>query len=118
MSANQLQRQTNLAPEPPDLTFEHIGDAKLVSDFRRVLDDKNVHAVVIATPHHWHCPIALRALAAGKDVYVEKPASHVFQEGRLLVDAAARDARIVQHGTQMRSSPVTVCSSNPPFSTT
>jgi len=78
-----------------------------VADFRRVLDDKNVDAVIIATPHHWHIPIALGALQAGKDVYVEKPASHVFQEGRLLVDAAHKYERVVQHGTQMRSSGVT-----------
>jgi len=76
-------------------------------DFRRVLDDKSVDAVVIATPHHWHCPIAVPALQAGKDVYVEKPASHVFREGRLLVEAARRHKRVVQHGTQMRSSEVT-----------
>jgi predicted dehydrogenase len=79
----------------------------LSGDFRRVLDDKRVDAVVIATPHHWHCPIAIRALAAGKDVYLEKPASHVFHEGRLLVEAAKKSGRIVQHGTQMRSSDVT-----------
>jgi predicted dehydrogenase len=82
-------------------------DVALVEDFRKVLDDKNVDALVVATPHHWHCPIALRALAAGKDVYVEKPASHVFREGRLLAEAARKHKRIVQHGTQMRSSPVT-----------
>ena len=79
----------------------------LVADFRKVLDDKAISAVVIATPHHWHMPIGLRALAAGKDIYVEKPASHVFREGRLLVDAAAKEKRVVQHGTQMRSSDVT-----------
>jgi len=76
-------------------------------DFREIIDDDSIHAVVIATPHHWHCPIAVPALLAGKDVYVEKPASHVFHEGRLLVDAARKNRRIVQHGTQMRSSPVT-----------
>jgi predicted dehydrogenase len=76
-------------------------------DFRRVLDDKDIEAVFITTPHHWHCPIALRALAAGKHVYVEKPASHVYREGQLLVQAAARARKIVQHGTQMRSSEVT-----------
>ncbi|MBM4068707.1 MAG: Gfo/Idh/MocA family oxidoreductase [Planctomycetes bacterium] len=78
-----------------------------VEHFRRVLDNKEVQAVVIATPHHWHCPIALRALAAEKHVYVEKPASHVFREGRLLIEAAQKHRRVVQHGTQMRSSPVT-----------
>jgi len=75
-------------------------------DFRSIIDDKSIDAVVIATPHHWHCPIAIGALLAGKDVYIEKPASHVFHEGRLLVDAARKNKRIVQHGTQMRSSPV------------
>ena len=77
-------------------------------DFRSIIDDPSIDAVVIATPHHWHCPIAVPSLLAGKDVYVEKPASHVFHEGRLLVDAAQRNKRIVHHGTQMRSSPVTV----------
>ena len=77
-------------------------------DFRAIIDDKSIDAVVIATPHHWHCPIAIPALLAGKDVYVEKPASHVFHEGRLLLDAARQHDRIVQHGTQMRSSPVLV----------
>jgi len=78
------------------------------ADFRRVLEDKAVDAVFIATPHHWHAPIALRALAAGKHVYVEKPASHVYAEGRLLIEAARKANRIVQHGTQMRSSEVTM----------
>lgn len=76
-------------------------------DFRSIIDDDSIDALVIATPHHWHCPIAVPALLAGKDVYIEKPASHVFHEGRLLADAAAKNNRIVQHGTQMRSSPVT-----------
>ena len=80
---------------------------KPMNDFRRVLDDDSVEAVVIATPHHWHCPIAIPALQAGKDVYLEKPGSHVFREGRLLVEASRKYDRIVQHGTQMRSSEVT-----------
>ena len=80
---------------------------KLQEDFRDVLADRDVDAVVVATPHHWHCPIAIRAMQAGKDVYIEKPASHVFREGRLLVDAARKYDRIVQHGIQMRSSEVT-----------
>jgi len=78
-----------------------------IKDFRRVLDDKTIAAVIVATPHHWHVPIALRAIAAGKDVYLEKPASHVFREGRLLIEAIKREKRILQHGTQMRSSEVT-----------
>ena len=80
---------------------------KKVNDFRQVLDDPSIDAVVIATPHHWHVPMAVRALRAGKDVYLEKPGSHVFREGRVLVDTAEETGRIVQHGTQMRSSGVT-----------
>jgi predicted dehydrogenase len=79
----------------------------LVDDFRRVLDDKSIDAVFVTTPHHWHAPIALRALQAEKHVYVEKPMSHVYNEGRLLVQAAKKHNRVVQHGTQMRSSAVT-----------
>ena len=78
-----------------------------LEDFRKVLEDRSVDAVIVATPHHWHAPIAVRAMQAGKDVYIEKPASHVFREGRLLIDAAKKYGRIVQHGTQMRSSEVT-----------
>ncbi len=80
---------------------------RTVEDFRRVLDDGEIDAVVIATPHHWHCPIALAAMQAGKHVYVEKPASHVYREGQLLVQAAEKYKRVFQHGTQMRSSEVT-----------
>jgi predicted dehydrogenase len=84
------------------------GDAPVKHlDFRALIDDDGIDAVVVATPHHWHCPIAVRALDAGKNVYVEKPASHVFNEGRLLVEAAKRNGRIVQQGTQMRSSEIT-----------
>jgi predicted dehydrogenase len=77
---------------------------RLEADFRRLLDDKSIDALIVATPHHWHIPVTLRALQAGKDVYVEKPASHVFREGRLLIESARKYRRIVQHGTQMRSS--------------
>jgi predicted dehydrogenase len=80
---------------------------RTVEDFRRVLEDSDIDAVFITTPHHWHTPIAVRALQAGKHVYVEKPASHVYNEGKLLVEFANRYKRVVQHGTQMRSSEVT-----------
>ena len=79
-----------------------------ISDLRKVLDDKNVDAVVIATPDHWHAPATILACDAGKDVYVEKPASHNLREGRLMVDAARRNKRIVQLGTQSRSRPSTI----------
>ncbi|HWC91154.1 MAG TPA: Gfo/Idh/MocA family oxidoreductase [Pirellulales bacterium] len=75
-----------------------------VRDFRRALDDKAVDAVVIATPDHWHAPAAILACAAGKHVYVEKPASHNGREGELLVAAARKHKRVVQLGTQRRSS--------------
>lgn len=80
---------------------------RAVEDFRRILDDKSIDAVVIATPHHWHAPMAVRAMQAGKHVYLEKPAAHVYREGQLLVQAAAKYRRVFQHGTQMRSSEVT-----------
>lgn len=80
---------------------------RIERDYRRVLDDPALDALIIATPHHWHALIAVGALASGKSIYVEKPASHVFREGRLIADAAKRSGKIVQHGTQMRSSEVT-----------
>jgi predicted dehydrogenase len=79
----------------------------LVSDIRRVLDDRSVDAIVMATPLHWHAPGTILACDAGKDVYVEKPASHNIREGRLMVEAARRNRRVVQVGVQSRSRPVT-----------
>lgn len=78
---------------------------KPVEDFRRILDDRSIDAVVIAIPDHWHVPAALLALEAGKHLYVEKPCSHNLREGRALVDAARRHGLLVQHGTQSRSNP-------------
>jgi predicted dehydrogenase len=80
---------------------------QLLGDLRRALDDKTIDAVVIAAPDHWHAPATLLACAAGKDVYVEKPCSHNLREGRLMIEAARRHKRIVQHGTQSRSRPST-----------
>ena len=74
-----------------------------VADLRRVLDDEEVDAVVIATPDHWHAPATILACQAGKHVYVEKPCSHNIREGRLMVEAARRYGRTVQVGTQSRS---------------
>jgi predicted dehydrogenase len=79
------------------------GKARTYSDFRKLLDDRAVDAVVVATPDHWHPLIAVAACQAGKDVYVEKPVSNVVREGRLMVDAARRNRRIVQVGLQQRS---------------
>lgn len=78
-------------------------DARAVKDLREVLDDKDVDAVWIATPDHWHAPATILACDAGKHVYVEKPCSHNVREGRLMVEAARRNRRVVQVGTQSRS---------------
>ena len=76
-----------------------------VSDLRKILDDKSIDAVYIATPDHWHTPAAILALDAGKHVYVEKPCCHNIREGRLLADAVQRNGKILQVGTQSRSAP-------------
>ncbi|HEY0110577.1 MAG TPA: Gfo/Idh/MocA family oxidoreductase [Fibrella sp.] len=77
---------------------------KREQDLRKVYDDKDIDAVSIATPNHWHALAAIWACQAGKDVYVEKPACHNLYEGRKLVEAAGKYNRIVQHGVQLRSS--------------
>ena len=76
-----------------------------IGDFRRALDDRDVDALVIATPDHWHAPMALLALAAGKHVYLEKPCGHNPREGELLVAAQKRTGKVVQMGNQQRSAP-------------
>ncbi|HWN93684.1 MAG TPA: Gfo/Idh/MocA family oxidoreductase [Methylomirabilota bacterium] len=81
------------------------GGAKLYRDFRRLLEDKSVDAVVVATPDHWHALQTMMACAAGKDVYVEKPVSLFAREGRWMMDVARRHKRVVQVGTQQRSGP-------------
>lgn len=73
-------------------------------DFRRVLERQDIDAVIIATPDHWHALPAIMACQAGKDVYVEKPLSLTIGEGRVMVNAARRHNRVVQMGTQQRSS--------------
>jgi len=78
---------------------------KAVKDFRRALDDTSVDAVTIAAPDHWHTPMAILALAAGKHVYVEKPCSHNPKEGELLLAAIPKYGRLVQMGNQRRSFP-------------
>ena len=80
-------------------------DALATRDHRAVLDLKDVDAVVIATPDHWHSPLAIEACQAGKDVYVEKPLTHDLSEGKAVVEAQNRHKRIVQVGMQQRSMP-------------
>jgi len=86
-------------PSPlPDGIIKH-------RDFRRLLEMKEIDAVVIVTPDHWHCLAGIMACQAGKHAYVEKPVSHTIWEGRKLVEAARKYNRIVQTGTQQRSCP-------------
>lgn len=75
------------------------------NDFRKILDRKDIDAVVVAPPDHWHALIAVKACEAGKDVYVEKPIGHNIREGRLVVEAARKHNRVVTIGTQQRSGP-------------
>jgi predicted dehydrogenase len=75
------------------------------TDIRKLLEDKDVDVVTIATPNHWHSLAAFWAVQAGKDVYVEKPVSHNVSEGRRVVEAARKYEKIVQAGTQCRSNP-------------
>src|SRR5690242_1083569 len=78
---------------------------KAIKDFRTILDDKDIHAVSIATPDHWHTPAAILALSAGKQVYVEKPCGHNPEEGEMLVAAQKKYGHLVQMGNQRRSWP-------------
>lgn len=80
---------------------------KTTSRFEDVISDPDVDAVIIATPHHWHAPIAIAAMQEGKDVYIEKPISHVYNEGHAIIAASEKYNRVVQQGSQMRNSPVT-----------
>ena len=97
-----------------DVDKDHLAKAKALAestgrpcsafdDYRRLLDDKSIDAVVIATPDHWHALPTVDACAAGKDVYCEKPLSLTVAEGKLMVEAARKNNRIVQTGSQQRS---------------
>lgn len=81
-------------------------NAKTTQDLRKVMEDKDIDAVVVSTCNHWHVLASIWAIQAGKDVYVEKPISHNIWEGRKLVEAARKHDRIVQGGTQQRSDPL------------
>jgi predicted dehydrogenase len=79
-----------------------------LGDFRKALDAKDVDAITIACPDHWHAPMAILGLQAGKNVYVEKPSSHNPREGELLIEAQKKYGKLVQVGDQQRSSPHTI----------
>jgi predicted dehydrogenase len=80
-------------------------EPKGLKDFRKALEDKSLDAVSIAVPDHWHAPMAILALAAGKHVYLEKPCSHNPREGELLIEAVAKSGKVFQMGNQRRSFP-------------
>ena len=96
-----------------NVTAKRLGDIekmglprpKTYVDFRKLLEDKSIDAISVATPNHWHSLMGIWACQAGKDAYVEKPCSHNWWEGKQLVAAANRYNRIVQMGSQARSSP-------------
>src|SRR5438046_2886823 len=90
--ADAVQRETGESPA-------------MDKDFRAILEQKDVDAITIATPDHWHAPMAIAGLQAGKHVYVEKPCSHNPAEGQMLVQAQRKYGKLVQMGTQQRSSP-------------
>ena len=100
---------SNILKKFADSVQQEMGDAaRTEKDFRAILEQKEVDGVTIATPDHWHTPMAIAALRAGKHVYVEKPCSHNPAEGEMLVQAQQKYQKLVQMGTQQRSSPHTI----------
>jgi len=98
--------ERHFASSLPFLKDTYGGDPGTETDFRRVLENRDVDAVTLAAPDHWHALMTILACQAGKDVYVEKPISHNIVEGRRMIDAARRYNRIVAVGTQRRSGDV------------
>jgi predicted dehydrogenase len=84
---------------------EQAPGARGYLDFRRMLEDKDIDAVFVSTPDHWHALASVLAMQAGKDVYCEKPLTHNIREGRIMVNAARKYGRVVQTGSQQRSAP-------------
>lgn len=100
---------TNILKKFADATTKEMGEAPdAVVDFRQILEQNNVDAITIATPDHWHAPMAIAGLQAGKHVYLEKPCSHNPAEGTMLIQAQQKYGKLVQMGTQQRSSPYTI----------
>lgn len=95
---------SNVATAAVDIVKEKGPAPKVFEDYRKLLEDKGIDAVVITTPDHWHARMTIDACHAGKDVYCEKPLSLVIAEGRRMVNAARMNQRIVQTGSQQRSS--------------
>ena len=101
--------ESNILKKFADASQQELGYApKAERDFRTILEQKEVDAITIATPDHWHTPMAIAGLQAGKHVYLEKPCSHNPAEGALLIEAQEKYGKLVQMGTQQRSSPHTM----------
>jgi predicted dehydrogenase len=99
----------NILNKFADATKTEMGEAAFADqDFRRILEQKDVDAITIATPDHWHAPMAIAGLQAGKHVYLEKPCSHNPAEGELLLRAQEKYGKLVQMGNQQRSSDYTI----------
>jgi len=98
--------ERHFASSVPFMKEKWGGDPKTETDFRRVLENRDVDAVTIAAPDHWHALMTIWACQSGKDVYVEKPISHNIVEGRRMIEAARRYNRVVAVGTQRRSGAV------------
>ena len=91
------------AAEAAKLVEDKGNKCEIFGDFRKLLERKDIDAVVISTPDHWHAPITIAACQAGKDVYCEKPLTLTIAEGRNMVSAARAEKRVVQTGSQQRS---------------
>ncbi len=108
-SAYVCDVESNILAKFAGATSKMMGyDPATEKDFRKILERKDIDAITIATPDHWHAPMAILGLQAGKHVYVEKPCSHNPGEGALLVEAQKKYGKLVQMGTQQRSSPHTI----------
>jgi len=100
---------SNILKKFADAVQREMGEPSVPEkDFRKILERKDVDAITIATPDHWHTPMAIAGLQAGKHVYLEKPCSHNPAEGAMLVEASQKYGKLVQMGTQQRSSPHTI----------
>lgn len=100
---------SNILKKFADSAQREMGEAPATEkDFRAILEQKDVDAITIAAPDHWHAPMAIAGVRAGKHVYVEKPCSHNPAEGVMLVQAQQKYGKLVQMGTQQRSSPHTI----------
>ena len=101
--------ESNILKRFADSATQEMGEAPATNkDFRNVLAMKEIDAITIATPDHWHAPMAIAGVQAGKHVYVEKPCSHNPAEGVMLIEAQKKTGKLVQMGSQQRSSPHTI----------